>query len=247
MRSIAVALLLPPGGLIVLGFVGLIIVRSRQRLGQAILAASLVALYLLSTPLVSNCLLRLTSLDNATSPDARAIVVLGAGMREHARDFDGPDLDSLSLERVRYAARLARKTHLPVALSGGPVFSDGPSLASQMATSLQEDFGIAPRWLEQNSDTTAENATFIARILRREGINQVYLVTQAWHMARAKLAFERAGLDAIPAGTGFPDTAPLSLTSLLPAPRGLLNSYYAAHEIVGYSWYYLTYRGARKS
>jgi len=40
---------------------------------------------------------------------------------------------------------------------------------------------------------TWENAAFTARMLRRENVDKILLVTHAWHMPRAKVAFAAAG------------------------------------------------------
>ena len=51
-----------------------------------------------------------------------AIVILGGGVRRHAAEYGGDTLGQLTLERVRYGARVARLTGLPVLVSGGSVF-----------------------------------------------------------------------------------------------------------------------------
>ena len=45
-----------------------------------------------------------------------------------------------------------------------------------------------------NSTTSPGRARLSAEILRQHGIRSVYVVTQAWHMRRAMLAFHHAGL-----------------------------------------------------
>jgi uncharacterized SAM-binding protein YcdF (DUF218 family) len=70
-----------------------------------------------------------------------------------------------------------------------------------MADSLQHDFGIKNVWLEDRSQTTAENALFTARLLKTKRINSVLLVTHAYHMPRALRMFEQSGLNVVPAPT----------------------------------------------
>jgi len=53
--------------------------------------------------------------------------------------------------------------------------------------------------VEAWSQDTHQKATRSAAILKAEGITRIVLVTHAWHMPRAKLVFERAGMTIIPA------------------------------------------------
>ena len=50
---------------------------------------------------------------------AKAVVILGGGVRRNAPEYGGDTLATLTLERVRYGARVARLTGLPVLVSGG--------------------------------------------------------------------------------------------------------------------------------
>lgn len=77
------------------------------------------------------------------------------------------------------------------------------SEAKLMILVLEEELGIKARWLEEQSNTTQENALQSAKILRHEGINFVYLVTQFWHMPRARVQFEQQGLKVVEVPMGF--------------------------------------------
>jgi len=81
---------------------------------------------------------------------------------------------------------------------------------------------------------TAGNAAEVARLLRERGIGGVLLVTSALHMPRARAAFERAGLDVVPAPTDFEVIpAPPGIHRLLPDAAALAGSARAMKEIVG--------------
>ena len=60
-----------------------------------------------------------------------------------------------------------------------------------MAKVLQDELGVKVTWVEQQSTTTQENAKNSANILRKEGIQRVYLVTHYWHMPRSQAIFEK--------------------------------------------------------
>src|SRR5688572_22301733 len=96
-----------------------------------------------------------SELRDAMAGPASAIVILAAGRRTYAPEFDGETVDGLSLERLRYGALLARQTRLPVLVSGG--MGDGTTrlpLAKLMADALLRDYGISARWLESQSTNT---------------------------------------------------------------------------------------------
>ncbi|WP_218948790.1 YdcF family protein, partial [Citrobacter cronae] len=125
---------------------------------------------------------------------ADAIVVLGAGRDRGDPAWGGSDQPSyLALERMRYAAQLAKASGLPVLTSGGLHYGTPPSEAQLMAERLQVDFGVSVNWKEEASRTTWENAALSAQVLQPLGIRRVVVVTQAWHMQRSRWSFERAG------------------------------------------------------
>ena len=125
---------------------------------------------------------------------------LRAGEYEAAvSEFGGETATDRSLIRLRHGARLARETQLPVLISGGRPLRAENSEAAVMAGILKNEFGIAVRWREEQSQDTAGNARYSAEILRQAGITRVVLVTQAFHMPRARLLFEAAGVQVVPA------------------------------------------------
>jgi uncharacterized SAM-binding protein YcdF (DUF218 family) len=70
-------------------------------------------------------------------------------------------------------------------------------------------------------------------MLREAGVKRVLLVTHAWHMRRALGEFAAAGLDAIPAPTGYGAGAPPTLLDFLPSPGGLWAGRIALSELLG--------------
>lgn len=234
------SLLLPPLSLILLMTAGLVLLKRRPRLGKSLLAAGLVLLYALSTPLVAGFLFRL--LQSEPLPEqpnlsgVGAIVVLGAGRYEDAPEYGSDTANALALERLRYAAQLQRRTGLPILVSGGAPGGGTPE-ARFMQAILEKEFGVPVRWTESDSDTTRENALFSQRILAEDGIKKILLVTHAWHMPRARGAFERAGLEVIAAGTRFSPPEAAELMDFVPDASALRSSTYAVHEAIGLIWY----------
>ena len=116
------AFLLPPGVFLLLGGIGLALLRPAPRLGKWLLAAALALGTALSLPVVGDGLKM--ALESEVRPlppgtQAGAIVVLGAGAFPGAPEFQGPGIEPGTLERLRYAARLHRETGAPILVSGG--------------------------------------------------------------------------------------------------------------------------------
>jgi uncharacterized SAM-binding protein YcdF (DUF218 family) len=111
-----------------------------------------------------------------------------------------------------------------------------------MRTVLEREFHVRVNWIEVRSRNTAENAIESAAILRQAGIDTVYLVTHAWHMPRARQAFEANGIRVVPAPVAPVSAAsPFDLSDILPIAKGLATSSYALHEWMGMVWYSLRY------
>lgn len=234
-------LVMPPLCLYLLAMAGLVLLRRKPRLGRALLAAGLGLLIVLSMPLVAIVL----QLGLQGEPpqgdfdfaDAQAIVVLGADANPFAPEYGGTSVGPVTLERLRYGAWLAKRSGLPLLVSAGVPARDEPALALAMATVLEDEFGVWPRWSEARSADTRQNAQFSAEILKPLGIERIVLVTHAWHLPRALGAFEAAGLQARGAGTGWREFPDVDWRSWMPSARGLRESSWAIHEWIGQLWY----------
>ncbi len=227
--------------------------RARLLLRLAAVAAALylAALLVLSTPLVSYALMDSLEIFPALTPleieaaareEKTAIVILSAGRRAYAPEFGGETVDELALERVRYGAELAKRTGLPVLVTGGIGSAEHPPYAQLLAETLKRDYGITARWEEPRSVNTAENAIFSSAMLKEAGIDKVILVTHAWHMRRARASFLANGMTVVPAPTAFyGHVGNYSLQMLVPSALALRMSGFALHEIVGSAWYRVRY------
>ena len=247
LTNVTARLVLPPGLFILLALVGLAFARTRARAGATIALVSLLALYVLCMPAVSTLLLQ--SLEPPYSDPARdksggAIVVLGAGSYLRAPDYEGDTVGRMALERVRYGALLQRRTGKPILVTGGNPYGAQTTEAEQMKNALKE-FGASAKWTEDRSNNTYENALLTRDMLLKAGIRSVYLVTHAWHMPRAQMAFERAGLHVIPAPTAYHTRKGVRLLDFVPSAHALGESYLFFHEVLGMVWYRLKFDLAR--
>lgn len=239
LKKLLAALILPPAGPILLALFGLWLSRARSRRWQHggvwLAALSLLGLLLLSLPIVGNTLMAPLEphppVTAAQLRHAQAIVILGGGSYYAAPEYGGDTVGSASLVRVRYGARLARETGLPVLVTSGSPHGGRPE-AETMREVLEREFGVKVRWSEAASRDTAENASMSAPLLKAAGITRIALLSHGWHLPRAIPLFEHEGLAVIPAPTLFSTASPSLLESLLPGD-GLGLSRMALHEYLG--------------
>jgi len=236
------ALLIPPGLLIVGLCAGLALLRSHPRSGRTLLITATTGLYLLAMPITATFLLQqweAPALEAGQLKNAQAIVVLGGGKYAQAPEYGGDTVATMGLVRLRYAAVLQRSTGLPVLVSGGSPEGSATDEAQTMRRALEQEFAIPVRWSEGRSANTLENARLTRELLDKEGIRRIGLVTHAWHMPRARLAFEHTGFEVIAAPTAHATRHPLSLQHFLPDASALLDSALFFREVIGTVWYRL--------
>lgn len=167
-----------------------------------------------------------------------AIVVLGAGRRDLAPEYGVSELTPLGLERLRYALWLGKQTGLPVMYSGGLGHGANPGQteAEIAARTAERDFGRPLRWTEDKSRDTRENALKSVPLLKEQGIDRIVLVTHAYHMARARINFQKAiaaggtaiKLEVAPMGVR-PSFKP-RLADFLPSREGYSHTRLVLHE-----------------
>ena len=161
--------------------------------------------------------------------------MLGGGLRDSKELFGALAVPQIPLERMRYAAYLHKKTELPLLISGAS--PNGNSEAKVMADEFQEFFNTPVKWLEEKSTTTKENALLSAQLLEKEQIKRIILVTNQWHMQRAKLLFERQGFEVLPASVGAgitPANYGLNLMHFIPQAGAIAANMQLLKEWAGY-------------
>lgn len=230
------ALLLPPLAPLGLAALGLGLSRRRPRLGRGLAACGLGALALLSWPPLADVLVGTLEQDAALSAAdlarAQALVVLGGGSYPGAPEFGGDTVSPAALQRLQYAARLQRASGLPVLVSGGAPEGGRPE-GEMMREVLVQSFGVPVRWVEPASLDTAGNAALSAPLLRAAGVTRIALVTQSWHLPRARALFEAQGFTVLAAPTGFRSRAARGPRRWLPSTEALDASQTALREWLG--------------
>ena len=227
-------LLLPPTGSLIIAIVGLVLAMSTRLrgVGLAFTAAGVVTVWALATPIIADALIRAVerfpALDPAGAAGAQAIVILSGGVRLDAPEYGGaPAPSATTLLRLVYGARLARETGLPVLVSGSRLE------AIAMRDILTRDLSVTPRWVENRSRDTHENAQMSAAILSRSGVRRIVLVTSSAHMARSRVEFEAAGMTVVPAPAEMWTRRERGILVWEPNADALVRSQRALYEVLG--------------
>ncbi len=237
------SLLLPPGGLILLAFIGLIL--WQLGFGRRLFVLAVLLLWLSSLPVTEKLLFAgletYPALDSASLENlqADAIVLLGAGRYRDAPEYAGDTAGPRMLMRLRYAAKLANRLDLPIIPSGGGISDSGSAEAKIYREILRKEFGVRVEHIEHRSKNTWENARYSAQLMKKLGIEKIILVTDAGHMPRAIYAFEVNGIQPIAAPTWFLSRAGQKLrpSFFIPDPEVMTHVAYALHEYLGLLWY----------
>jgi len=254
---VVTAILLPPVNLVGVALAGMALSRWRPRLGRYVSAGALVALLVLSLPLVSKSLLRTLETElPRTLPEAAlqradladqgavgampgAIIILSADVSSGGPGGILPrqGVGMLTLDRLHAGTVLAKQLGLPVLVTGGPAAPGQLAIATLMARTMQQDFGFTPAWVEARASDTWENADFSAQMLRAAGIRSAYVVTDGWHMRRSLMAFRHFGFEVIPVASRITPKPKWERDELIPRVSSWVYSYFAFHEWIGCVWY----------
>ncbi len=152
-----------------------------------------------------------------TPTTATAITVLGGGLTKKNQDIA---LNHYSQSRADSAIAMYSQQPLPIITSG----AESPWMHEHIKASLPHAAIIS----DNASMNTCENAIFTAKLLtHHELTDSVYLVTDRYHMARARRQFAKAGVATIP------QPAPLAMpTSWTNIDNNLIHSRRTIYEIV---------------
>ena len=244
LKPLITALVLPLMSLMLLALAGLWLAARKQRKGLVIAALALALLWLISCHGTAVWLARTVlpqfaplTLAQLKSQQVQAIVVLGGGMFPEAPEYGQAQPSPATAARLRYGIWLSKQSGVPIAFTGGSGWSAKndaqTSEAAVTARVAREDYNVTLRWLESQSRDTAENARLLAPLLKRDGIQRVALVTDAWHMPRAAAAFERTGLRVSPAPMGFLLANHQGYMEWVPTVSGLSTSTRVLQELLG--------------
>ncbi len=147
LARITQSLILPPSGLLILMAIGFLIVGKKRILGVLCIASGFILLYGVCIDPVSTALIK--PLESAYPPlrdtekiDAKAIVVLGGGVRDVSWLGLEAQPGFYSLERMVKGVELYKKTHIPLMFVGG---SGAPGATGPQGSDGDGSYGDEPR------------------------------------------------------------------------------------------------------
>jgi len=158
-----------------------------------------------------------------------------------------------SSDRFIQTALLYKKGYIKkIIASGGQngMFSEDNFMEADFVAKNLMDLGIPAEdiWIENQSKNTIENAGFSKQIIDRHGgiKTKAVLITSAFHIPRATLTFEQAGIAVRPYPCAFsmlPSATRLSAATLIPSSGAMENWGGLFRELIGMT--YLKLKGAK--
>jgi uncharacterized SAM-binding protein YcdF (DUF218 family) len=231
LKKLITHFILPPG-LLVIAFAVLGLL-TKRKLAKLIAFSFALFVYLLSIEPVKDVLYK--PLEEAypvpSKPEGDAIVILGGGA------YNTGILKEDSTKRLLTGFVLHKQTDLPIILSGGASIGVLPEAEVMKGLLLTLGVDKGKIYTDVNSRNTEENAQEVKKLCERMGCRRVVLVTSAYHMRRAVLSFQKAGLEVVPYPTDFKRDMKYNLYSLLPKMGVFADSYKALREYLGLVWY----------
>ena len=165
---------------------------------------------------------RFGQVDRARRADV--IVVLGARVWPSGRPSDA------LTRRTLHAVKLYREgLAATIVCSGG--LGTHPPTEAQAAARLAMGQGVPSEdiVLEEKGHSTEESAFFASDIMRARGWQSAIVVSDAYHLWRARLLFGKAGIEVYPS-PAYDERYPLSRRVYL---------YQLGREVVAVAWYYV--------
>ncbi|MBI3764575.1 MAG: YdcF family protein [Chloroflexi bacterium] len=159
--------------------------------------------------------------DRAQAADV--IVVLGSRVLQSGQP--GPSLS----RRAAHAAALYGKGLAPIVICSGGLGQNPPTEA-QAACAKVESLGVpeSAAILEERARSTEETSLYVAEIMRAHGWRTAIVVSDSYHLYRAHLLFERAGVAV------YPSPAQVTAGPMNPIERLAR----ANRELVAVIWYW---------
>jgi len=208
-----------------------------------------IILVILSMPIVSDKLIAYLESDYelikpSKVESADAIVVL-SGMVKTIQTKNGLDYEwGEAADRIFAGIDLFKSNKAPVLiLTGGKLPWSIGVPESEYLRDVAIDLGVPKKdiLITENVENTDQEAKAIKKILLLDN-PKVILVTSAFHMPRAQLVFEAAGINVIPFPVDFIIGAEkLTFMSFIPSAGSFASTSFFVREMIGRTYYSLKY------
>ena len=226
----------------------LLVVALRTRRRWPIIVA-LVLLWVASTPVTSNVLMRAVEgwrVRQVTSEarNADAIVVLSFGIRDVPGDATSFEFDDFDRFLGGFDLYKAGKAPRLIFTGGWSAWKPDMPFIGDVLIARARDLGVPASALSTTSkaSNTEQEAAGIAELLgvgKSPTAPRILLVTSAYHMSRAEMLFRRAGLEVIPFPVDFQTKLGITPRSFIPNGDTLKQTDAALHEIYGRVYYWI--------
>jgi len=234
----------PLGAAITLAAIALFLSSTRfRKLGRVLLGATLLALWVSSTPVFANWLgwrleKQYPPRPMEELPQGDVIILLGGILAQPLPPRTRPDLGETG-DRLLEALRLYQsgKADRIIVTGGNLPWQAAVAPEAELIADLLVELG-APRSalvLETASRNTYENAVNTAAILDKNGWRSGLLVTSAAHMPRALATFAKAGIEVTSASADIRVRLPLydGMLDFLPDAEALSRTTASMKEWIG--------------
>ena len=208
-----------------------------------------IILVILSMPIVSDKLIAYLESDYelikpSKVESADAVVVL-SGMVKTIQTKNGLDYEwGEAADRIFAGIDLFKSNKAPVLiLTGGKLPWSIGVPEGEYLRDVAIDLGVPKKdiLLTENVENTDQEAKAIKKILLLDN-PKVILVTSAFHMPRAQLVFEAAGINVIPFPVDFIIGAEkLTFMSFIPSAGSFASTSFFVREMIGRTYYSLKY------
>ena len=216
-------------------------------LKKRVLLIAATAIFLItSNPLISDQMMSYLevgqlkkSVDEVQKADV--IVVLG-GMLTPIQTSKGPDFEWLDPDRFFGGAELIRadKASQMIFTGGKLPWQKINSTEGEVLAKYAKNFGVDPSLIQITKEVqnTEDEARAVKELLTSKNLNNIILVTSAFHMPRAKRLFEKQGFEVQPYPVDFKVEAnTITILDFLPSAFAMKDFEFALRELLGRAYY----------
>jgi len=214
--------------------------------------ASLMAIFVFavcSLPILSSKLISYLEKDFSLAPTssvkpADAIVVL-SGMVRTIEDENGFVYEwSEASDRIFAGIDLIKENKAPVLiLTGGKLPWSVGEPEGEHLRNIAKKYGVPSQiiLLTENVQNTDQEAKAVAKLIKKE-VPNIILVTSAFHMPRAQMVFEAAGIAVSPFPVDFlRSSEKVTILTFIPSAIAFSQTSFFIRELIGRLYYSLKY------